>query len=106
MRLRIDREAGASEAPELNNSVLKSVLVATLSPLGAYAVLLLLWPFVSPYVWLMFFPAVLIAAWLGGFLSGIGATLLSTMLAWWRFIPIEGNFRVPAARFYLSPIMF
>ena len=102
----IDRQPGATEAPELSNSVLKSVLVATLLPLAAYAVQLLLWPFVSPHVWLMLFPAVLIAAWLGGFLSGIGATLLSTMLAWWRFIPIEGSFSVPAARLLLSPIMF
>src|SRR6516162_6122492 len=56
MGLPIDREPGATEAPELSNSVLKSILVATLLPLGAYAVQLLLWPFVSPHVWLMLFP--------------------------------------------------
>jgi len=37
--------------------------------------------------WSIFYPAVYVSAWYGGFAGGIGATLLSTALVWWYVIP-------------------
>ncbi len=95
----------ASPATERSIAV-RSVLAATLLPLAAFVVQLLIWQFLLPYAWLIFFPTVFLAAWLGGFASGVGATLLSTALVWWRFVPPEGALVKEDPKYLLSPAVF
>ena len=95
-----------ASATDPKHNVLKSVLVATLLPLAAFTLQHFIWPLLSPYAWLLFFPTVLLAAWLGGFWSGIGATLLSTALVVWRFMPPEASFLVAEGKLLLSPAVF
>ena len=51
------------------------------------AVQLLLWSLIQPYVWFLFYPAVFISSWIGGFRAGLGATALSTLIVLWFFVP-------------------
>ncbi|MGZ4811055.1 MAG: PAS domain S-box protein, partial [Thermoanaerobaculia bacterium] len=74
--------------------ILKTVLAATAPPLVAFALQSLFWPFLSPFAWILFFPAVFVASWIGGRASGIGATLVSTALATWYFVPPERTLAV------------
>ena len=61
--------------------------LALLPPLVALAVQLLLWSLIQPYVWFLFYPAVFISSWIGGFRAGLGATALSTLIVLWFFVP-------------------
>lgn len=69
--------------------VARKILAATVPPLIALAVEALFWSVLFPFVWLLFYPAVFISAWLGGRASGIVAALISTAVAAWYFIPPE-----------------
>jgi len=84
------------------DTALGRALAALLLPLAAYTIQVALWPVLSPYAWLLSFPTVLLAAWVGGFWSGIGATLLLVTLVYWRFIPPEASFQVASERLLLS----
>jgi K+-sensing histidine kinase KdpD len=88
------------------NTALGRALVALLLPLAAYTIQVVLWPLLSPYAWLLSFPTVLLAAWVGGFWSGIGATLLLATLVYWRFVPPEASFHVASARYLLPTGIF
>jgi len=57
------------------------------TPLLAAALQWVFWSMINPIGLLLFYPAVFAAAWLGGWLSGAVATVLSTALAWWVFMP-------------------
>jgi signal transduction histidine kinase len=83
-------------------TVLGRALVAVLLPLAAYTIQVVLWPLLSPYAWLLSFPTVLLAAAVGGFWSGIGATLLLAMLVSWRFVPPEASFQIASPKHLLS----
>jgi signal transduction histidine kinase len=104
----LDRFAGVRDGAtgERSSSVLRCILIATLLPPATYALEQLIWPVLSPYAWLLFFPTVLLAAWLGNFWSGIGATVISTSLVVWRFIPPERSLHVASPKFLLSPVIF
>lgn len=62
-------------------------LAALLPPVVAFFVQWFFWSTLSPFAWFLFYPTVFISTWIGGYWSGIGATLLSTAIAWWAFIP-------------------
>jgi K+-sensing histidine kinase KdpD len=62
-------------------------LMAVLLPFVALGLQWLLWPWIAPFVWFLFFPAVFFSAHLGGLGAGIASTLLSAALAWYFFIP-------------------
>jgi PAS domain S-box-containing protein len=85
-------------------SWVRSLLAATLPPLAA----LIVQSFYSlPSVrWSLFYPAVFIASWLGGFRSGVGATLLSTALLWFYFMPPRHDLIKSDPRFYLTALIF
>ncbi len=57
-----------------------------LLPLAALALQALLWPWLKPSAWFLFFPAVFFSARLSGPLGGLAATALSAGLAWLCFI--------------------
>ena len=71
----------------LHPSTRRTVTAAVLIPLATAAVQYVLWPYMQPYAWLLFYPAVLLAAWVGGHWAGILASLLSAGLVIYIFVP-------------------
>ena len=62
-------------------------VLALLLPFAVGLVQWILWdPWIQPFSWLLFYPAVFCCAWLGGLAAGIGGTLISALLAWYFFI--------------------
>lgn len=75
--------------------------LAVLLPFIACAVQWLLWDTLKPYVWFLFFPAAFFSAWIGGLKGGLAATIISTLLVWYFFIPPTFSFTLdnPASAF-------
>ena len=65
------------------------LLLALLLPLATFAVQWALWDVIRPYVWFLFYPTVFVAPLIGGLLGGVAATLLSALLVWYFFIPLQ-----------------
>lgn len=61
--------------------------IAVLLPFLALFVQWLMWPWISPFVWFLFFPAVFFSARLGGLWAGLIGTVLSVLIVWYFFIP-------------------
>lgn len=61
--------------------------LAVLLPFVALGAQLLLWPWLSPFVWFLFFPTVFFSARLGGLRGGLLSTLISSAIVWYFFIP-------------------
>lgn len=59
-------------------------------PVLAAAVQWAFWDQLHPFVWLLSYPAVFAAAWLGGWMAGIVATFLSASLVWIVFLGSPG----------------
>lgn len=76
------RARGRHQAPSLRRT-----LLALLPPLGSLALQWVLWGLIRPYVWFLFYPAVFISSWIGGLRAGLLATVISTGLVWWFFVP-------------------
>lgn len=74
--------------PRKRPSGLRYFLATSLPPVTAFAIQWYFHATVSR--WSLFYPAVFISSWLGGFTSGVGATILSTVLVWLYFIPPSG----------------
>ena len=64
-----------------------SLLQALMLPLVALALQWVLWPWLSPFVWFLFYPAVFFGARLGGLVGGLAASVLSASLVWFCFLP-------------------
>lgn len=75
--------------------------LSLLMPFIACAVQWVLWDYIRPYVWFLFFPAAFFSAWVGGLRGGLAGTALGAGLVWFVFIPPVGSFRLdnPAAAF-------
>ncbi|MBI3130199.1 MAG: response regulator [Acidobacteria bacterium] len=79
---------------------------ALAAPFLACALQIVLWPQVKPFAWFLFYPTVFFSSWIAGFWPGLGATALSTFLAWWYFFRPE-NFLHPEQPFpFASLLMF
>ncbi|WP_367154185.1 PAS domain S-box protein [Methylomonas sp. HYX-M1] len=64
------------------------ISLALLCPFTACGLQWLFWDaYIKPYVWFLFFPAAFCSAWLGGLRGGLTGTAISTLLAWYVFIP-------------------
>ena len=63
------------------------VAAAWLLPFVMCLVQWLLWPYITPARWFLFYPAVFLAPWIGGLAGGVGATVLSALLVWYVFSP-------------------
>ena len=81
-------------------------VLAQLVPLGAAALQWVLWPMVHPLYWIFFYPAVFVSSWIGGLAGGIIATLLSTLVVLFLFIPPAFSFSVEDPKAYLSAVVF
>src|SRR5262245_50703594 len=80
---------GLGEKPPERNLAnwLKSLCSATVPPLVAFIIESIFRPQMAR--WGLFYPAVFLSAWTGGFGSGVIATFISTAFVWWYFIPPE-----------------
>ncbi len=56
--------------------------------------------------WFLLYPAVLACAWIGGFESGIAATIVSAAVMWWFFVPPEYHLVKPDGSKYLMALTF
>ncbi|MFP5222775.1 MAG: diguanylate cyclase domain-containing protein [Acidobacteriota bacterium] len=67
----------------------RQLVLAILIPLVAFGLQWLFWPFLRPAVWILFYPAVFLCAWLCGLTGALIATCISTSIVWYCFIPPE-----------------
>ncbi len=81
-------------------------ILAMLPPFIADALQHLFWPFIQPFAWFLFYPAVFLSSWIGGARAGVAATILSTLLAWWSFVPPEHTLVKEEPRYVLSAAVF
>lgn len=63
------------------------LVLSVLLPFAACGLQWLLWDYIKPYAWILFFPTAFFCAWLGGLRGGLIGTTLSALLAWYFFIP-------------------
>ena len=68
--------------------------LSVMLPGVALAAQWLLWPWLAPFVWFLFFPAVFFSARLGGLWGGMASTLLSTLIVWFFFIPPQLSWKL------------
>jgi len=94
---RIERVSAPETEPRLWIRVLAGI------PLPALA--FALQPFVSGpehrLPWILFYPAIFFSGWLGGFVTGLTATLLSVTLVGWFVLPAQG----PPGGFWLVQML-
>ena len=60
-------------------------------PVAATAIQWTFWEHIHPFVWLLAYPAVFAAAWLGGWMAGILSTAVSAGLIWLIFLSPHGQ---------------
>ncbi|ADL56243.1 response regulator [Gallionella capsiferriformans] len=82
------------------------LIVAMTIPFIAAGAQWILWPYLNPLVWFAFFPAVFLSARIAGLWGGISGTLLSTLLAWYLFIPTQLSWRLEHSNSMFSMLMF
>ncbi|HTV19188.1 MAG TPA: ATP-binding protein [Polyangiaceae bacterium] len=76
-------------------------------PLIAFLLQCWLWDvLIAPLTWFLFYPAVFIAAARTGLPGGSLATLLSSLLGWWAFLPYRWSFQLTEPRHWASIGMF
>lgn len=81
-------------------------IVALLSPFVANAAQHLVWPVIHPFAWILFYPAVFFSAWIGGAAGGVAATIISTLLVWWSFVPPQHQFAKDEPRYVIAAAVF
>lgn len=79
---------------------------ALLPPVVALILQSLFWPWLQPFVWFLFYPAVFFSSWIGGLRGGLWATALSTLFVWCFFIAPEASFVIKDSRILLSVAVF
>jgi len=77
-----------------------------LLPIAAAAVQWQLWPVIGPLTYFLFYPTVFFAPMIGGLWAGIGATLLSSVIVWFVFLPLQAAFRTSLLGPVLSLALF
>jgi hypothetical protein len=81
-------------------------IVAVLRPLLALVLQWMFWPYIQPYVWFLFCLAVFLSSWIGGLSGGLAATVLSTALVLYLFVPPEVLAALGRPRNSLSVVVF
>lgn len=84
----------------------RRLLLVMVIPMLAFALQWFFWEAIQPYVWFLFFPAVFFSSWIGGFRGGLVATVLSTALVTYFFIPPSFSFAVAQPVSLVSIIVF
>ncbi|MGD1824460.1 PAS domain [Chromobacterium violaceum] len=76
-----------SQSPQPRH--MRRIAPALLLVAAALACQWLLWPYLHPYIWILFYPAAFGAALATGLEGGLLATLLSALIVWLVFIPLR-----------------
>ena len=84
----------------------RRLIVAALIPLAACGLQFFFWTAIQPYVWFLFYPAVFFSSWVGGLRGGLAATVLSSGLVLYFFIPPQFSFAVQRPMSLVSIAMF
>ena len=85
-------------------SWVRVVLAAVLPVLTAFLAETFFWS--ANVRWSLFYLAVFLSSWLGGFRSGVSATVLSTALMWWFFTPPRHELVKGDLRHYMAAFIF
>lgn len=80
--------------------------LSILLPVAACGLQWLLWEYIKPYVWFLFFPTAFFCAWIGGLRGGLAGTTISALLAWYFFIPSIQSFTLESSANALSIVIF
>jgi K+-sensing histidine kinase KdpD len=94
------------ESPDLQRRHNWRLILAALLPVVAGGLQGLFWEAIQPFVWFLFYPAVFFSSWVGGLRGGLVATVLSTVLVWYCFIPPQFSFAVQRPMAFLSIAIF
>lgn len=89
-----------------SDSLLKNVLIGLALPWLTLGIQWQLWDLVKPFVWFLFFPTAFVAAWVTGRIGGIVATIESTLIVWYFFIPTRVSWHVEDPNNLYSCVMF
>ena len=71
----------------MHSSAKTQLFLAILCPVLAVTIQLLLWTWIEPFVWFLFFPAVFFSSRASGLKGGMLATVLSLLCVWYFFVP-------------------
>jgi PAS domain S-box-containing protein len=82
------------------------ISLAVLLPVLVFALQWHLWYAIQPYAWFLFYPTVFLSVLIGRLRGGILATVISTLLVWFVFIPTEFSFAIQSPWAMLSIIVF
>jgi len=82
------------------------IILALLLPCAALLLQWLLWRWISPFVWFIFFPAIFFSARIGGRWGGMLSTVLSIVLVWFFFITPQLSWHVSNLHNLLSVPLF
>jgi len=83
--------------PRVVIAVLVPVATATLTEVAFWS---------ASIRWSLFYLAVFVSSWLGGFRSGVSATVLCAWIMWWYFTPPHHSLVKSDARYYLGAMIF
>lgn len=78
--------------------------MALIPPIVALLLQTILWRFIHPHVWFLFYPAVFLSSWVGGLRAGIVATAISIASVLWFFVPPEESFFVSPAEYFPTSV--
>jgi two-component system, sensor histidine kinase and response regulator len=84
----------------------RELALSRLPPLVACVGQLLVWPWINPVIWLLFYPAVFFGGLIGGLRGGVAATILSVVLVWYVFMPPQFSFEVQNPNLLFSAVVF
>lgn len=82
------------------------LLLSLAPPLAALTLQSLFWSWFEPLVWFLFYPAVFLSSWIGGRRGGWLATMVSTLMVVYCFIPPRGSWKVADPRAFISIGLF
>lgn len=85
---------------------IKYYLFATLLPVAAAALQYYLWSFFAPFVWFLFFPTVFFVARLGGLTCAMISAVISSLLVWFVFLPLQFSDQAVPTENLLTVILF
>lgn len=84
----------------------RSFLITVGLPLCATAVQWFLWPFIKPFSWFIYWPAIYLCILYTSFAEGVFAILLASFCAWWFFVPTPLSWIKQNSFSYVSLLIF
>ncbi len=90
----------------MQDSINKQFFLAIMFPIMALSVQLLLWTWIDPFVWFLFFPAVFFSARVSGLKGGLIATIICLLFVWYFFVPPRFSWGIARTSTIWSMIVF